>query len=144
MLASGDIRTSSYIKMTIFFKRTTTSMRAPRTPCERLPNHNHKEKFCRWTSYSDTLVAWAIPSVTPSPLTSQQECEACLESRPTPQDGTNILGLVSRDLALQSTRRRDVGVQRFDDSLNSAHHIAYRISLRSVSMPAPRCPLLKV
>ena len=29
-------------------------------------------------------------------------------------------------------------VQRFDDSLNSAIHITYRISLRSSSMPEPR------
>jgi hypothetical protein len=35
-------------------------------------------------------------------------------------------------------------VQRFDDSLNSAIHITYRISLRSSSMPEPRDPLLKV
>jgi hypothetical protein len=35
-------------------------------------------------------------------------------------------------------------VQRFDDSLNSAIHTTYRISLRSSSMPEPRDPLLKV
>ena len=35
-------------------------------------------------------------------------------------------------------------VQRFDDSLNSAIHITYRISLRSSSMQEPRDPLLKV
>src|SRR5690606_33219935 len=35
-------------------------------------------------------------------------------------------------------------VRRFDDSLNSAIHITYRISLRSSSMPEPRDPLLKV
>ncbi|KAF2663135.1 hypothetical protein BT63DRAFT_380358 [Microthyrium microscopicum] len=35
-------------------------------------------------------------------------------------------------------------VQKFDDSLNSAIHITYRISLRSSSMPEPRDPLLKV
>ncbi|PLB42880.1 hypothetical protein P170DRAFT_371246, partial [Aspergillus steynii IBT 23096] len=35
-------------------------------------------------------------------------------------------------------------VQRLDDSLNSAIHINYRISLRSSSMPEPRDPLLKV
>src|SRR3712207_8616457 len=32
-------------------------------------------------------------------------------------------------------------VQRFDDSLNSAIHTTYRISLRSSSMPEPRDPL---
>ena len=35
-------------------------------------------------------------------------------------------------------------VQRFDDSLISAIHITYRISLRSSSMREPRDPLLKV
>ena len=35
-------------------------------------------------------------------------------------------------------------VQRFDDSLNSAIHITYRISLRSSSLPEPRDLLLKV
>ena len=35
-------------------------------------------------------------------------------------------------------------VQRLDDSLNSAIHITYRISLRSSSMREPRDPLLKV
>ncbi len=35
-------------------------------------------------------------------------------------------------------------VQRLDDSLNSAIHTSYRISLRSSSMPEPRDPLLWV
>ena len=35
-------------------------------------------------------------------------------------------------------------VQRFDDSLNSAIHTKYRISLRSSSLREPRYPLLKV
>ena len=35
-------------------------------------------------------------------------------------------------------------VQKFDDSLNSAIHITYRISLRSSSLREPRYPLLRV
>ena len=35
-------------------------------------------------------------------------------------------------------------VQSFDDSLNSAIHITYRISLRSSSLREPRYPLLRV
>ena len=35
-------------------------------------------------------------------------------------------------------------VQEFDDSLNPAIHITYRISLRSSSLREPRYPLLKV
>jgi hypothetical protein len=34
-------------------------------------------------------------------------------------------------------------VQKFDDSLNSAIRITYRISLRSSSKPEPRYPLLR-
>ena len=34
-------------------------------------------------------------------------------------------------------------VQRFDDSLNPAIHITYRISLRSSSLPEPRDPPLR-
>ena len=34
-------------------------------------------------------------------------------------------------------------VQRFDDSLNPAIHITYRISLRSSSSPEPRDPPLR-
>ena len=35
-------------------------------------------------------------------------------------------------------------VQSFDDSLNSAIHTTYRISLRSSSLREPRYPLLRV
>ena len=35
-------------------------------------------------------------------------------------------------------------VQRFDDSLNSAIHITYRILLRSSSLWEPRYPSLKI
>lgn len=44
----------------------------------------------------------------------------------------------------QGIPRGAMCVQRFDDSLNSAIHTTYRISLRSSSMPEPRDPLLKV
>ena len=40
--------------------------------------------------------------------------------------------------------RGAICVQRFDESLSTAVHITYRISLRSSSMPEPRDPLLKV
>lgn len=45
---------------------------------------------------------------------------------------------------LQGIPRSARCVQRFDDSLNSAIHITYRISLRSSSMREPRDPLLKL
>ena len=40
--------------------------------------------------------------------------------------------------------RSAICVQRFDDSLNSAIRITYRISLRSSSLREPRYPLLRV
>ena len=39
--------------------------------------------------------------------------------------------------------RAAICVQRFDDSLNPAIHITYRISLRSSSLPEPRDPPLR-
>ncbi|KDQ49124.1 hypothetical protein JAAARDRAFT_143883 [Jaapia argillacea MUCL 33604] len=45
---------------------------------------------------------------------------------------------------LQGIPRSARCVQKLDDSLNSAIHISYRISLRSSSMREPRDPLLKV
>ena len=42
------------------------------------------------------------------------------------------------------SRKRQYAFKVFDDSLNSAIHITYRISLRSSSLREPRYPLLKV
>ena len=47
-------------------------------------------------------------------------------------------GMLSRELESATC------VQRFDDSLNSAIRITYRISLRSSSLWEPRYPLLRV
>ena len=71
------------------------------------------------------------------------------ELRPGPQTpNAKQLGLKGRnDARIGMPTRILMGamcVQRFDDSLNSAIHITYRISLRSSSMPEPRDPLLKV
>ena len=45
---------------------------------------------------------------------------------------------------LRVLARSAMCVQGFDDSLNSAIHITYRISLRSSSLQEPRHPPLKV
>ena len=63
------------------------------------------------------------------------------------RDGTNPTGGRLRDTQTGMPLGIPRGarcVQRFDDSLNSAIHITYRISLRSSSMREPRDPLLKV
>ena len=44
----------------------------------------------------------------------------------------------------QAYPKSAICVQRFDDSLNSAIRITYRISLRSSSLREPRYPLLRV
>ena len=54
--------------------------------------------------------------------------------------------LMTLKQACSTTRRRwsAICVQEFDDSLNPAIHITFRISLRSSSLREPRYPLLKV
>ena len=75
----------------------------------------------------------------------------CFEASPTRRGETNA----QHQAELEGTNDARTGmphgiprgamcVQRFDDSLNSAIHTTYRISLRSSSMPEPRDPLLKV
>ena len=54
------------------------------------------------------------------------------------------MGTTLKEACYQGTPDSAVCVQRFDDSLNSAIRITYRISLRSSSLREPRHPLLKV
>ena len=49
-----------------------------------------------------------------------------------------------KDTCFQAYPRSAICVQRFDDSLNSAIRITYRILLRSSSLREPRYPLLRV
>ena len=82
--------------------------------------------------------------------------QACVRNKPQASPRTwlqaNLLWKKpgSRDIQdtqtgmLQGIPRSARCVQRFDDSLNSAIHITYRISLRSSSMGEPRDPLSKV
>jgi hypothetical protein len=58
-----------------------------------------------------------------------------------------LLDLVKTDTqrgVLSGIPESAICVQRFDDSLNSAIRITYRISLRSSSLHDPRYPLLRV
>ena len=86
----------------------------------------------------------------PHTLEDQTRCRRCL-SGPSPGRGTRP----NTQAGLEGSNDARTGmppgipggamcVQRLDDSLNSAIHITYRISLRSSSMPEPRDPLLKV
>jgi hypothetical protein len=68
-----------------------------------------------------------------------------------PRRGSGSSQHQARGLGRRSDARSDMPsgipegamcVQKLDDSLNSAIHIIYRISLRSSSMPEPRDPLL--
>jgi hypothetical protein len=51
---------------------------------------------------------------------------------------------ILREVCSQDYPESAICVQRFDDSLNSAIRITYRISLRSSSVREPRYPLLRV
>ena len=51
---------------------------------------------------------------------------------------------ILREACSQGYPESAICVQRFDDSLNSAIRITYRISLRSSSLREPRYPLLRV
>ena len=86
----------------------------------------------------------------PHTLEDRTRCRRCL-SGPSPggdDDPTHKPGLMGSNDARTGMPPGMPGgamcVQRLDDSLNSAIHINYRISLRSSSMPEPRDPLLKV
>ena len=51
---------------------------------------------------------------------------------------------ILKEACSQGYPKSAICVQRFDDSLNSAIRITYRISLRSSSLREPRYPLLRV
>jgi len=51
---------------------------------------------------------------------------------------------ILKEACSQAYPESAICVQRFDDSLNSAIRITYRISLRSSSLHDPRYPLLRV
>src|SRR6185436_15414103 len=57
-----------------------------------------------------------------------------------------VMGLkpIVSEVCSQGYPESAICVQRFDDSLNSAIRITYRISLRSSSLREPRYPLLTV
>ena len=101
-------------------------------------------------------VGWRRPGLQervtkPHTLEDRTRCRRCL-SGPSPADGgrwpnTQAVLEGSNDARTGMPSGIPEGamcVQRFDDSLNSAIRITYRISLRSSSMPEPRDPLLKV
>jgi hypothetical protein len=61
-----------------------------------------------------------------------------------PTRGGVCLKPVLKEACSQVYPESAICVQRFDDSLNSAIRITYRISLRSSSLREPRYPLLTV
>ena len=87
----------------------------------------------------------------PHTLEDRTRCRRCLSGPPPDERGAKP----NTQAVLEGSNDARTGmppgipggamcVQRLDDSLNSAIHITYRISLRSSSMPEPRDPLLKV
>ena len=58
--------------------------------------------------------------------------------------GKSEIEVILKEAYSQAYPKSATCVQRFDDSLNSAIRITYRISLRSSSSREPRYPLLRV
>jgi hypothetical protein len=85
------------------------------------------------------------------PLRQAQKCPYLepVDAVRTPRGGSFIINQFeeftdSQTGMLPGIPRSAMCVQRLDDSLNSAIHITYRISLRSSSLREPRDPLSKV
>ena len=64
--------------------------------------------------------------------------------RPRPQGRVSVESMTLKEAYSVPKHTSAICVQSFDDSLNSAIHITYRISLRSSSLREPRYPLLRV
>ena len=64
--------------------------------------------------------------------------------RPRPQRRVSVESMTLKEAYSVPKHTSAICVQSFDDSLNSAIHITYRISLRSSSLREPRDPLSKV
>ena len=62
----------------------------------------------------------------------------------TPKEAVRFKSMTLKEAYSVPKHTSAICVQSFDDSLNSAIHITYRISLRSSSLREPRYPLLKV
>ena len=61
-----------------------------------------------------------------------------------PQGRVSVESMTLKEAYSVPKHTSAICVQSFDDSLNSAIHITYRISLRSSSLREPRYPLLRV
>ena len=101
--------------------------------------------------YYKSIRNYNKPSEMPLRFNTKTLAANCFKASPNTRERTNT----QHQAKLEGTNDARTGmphgiprgamcVQRFDDSLNSAIHITYRISLRSSSMPEPRDPLLKV
>ena len=62
----------------------------------------------------------------------------------TPKEAVRFKSMTLKEAYSVPKHTSAICVQSFDDSLNSAIHITYRISLRSSSLREPRYPLLRV
>jgi hypothetical protein len=78
---------------------------------------------------------------------ARRSCSACtrMSLQLSPQArGRRWVEPILREACSRAYPESAICVQRFDDSLNSAIRITYRISLRSSSLREPRYPLLRV
>ena len=78
------------------------------------------------------------------PLSLKRPSLHCDAQCPYPQESMSFKSMTLKKAYSVPKHTSAICVQSFDDSLNSAIHITYRISLRSSSLREPRYPLLRV
>ena len=81
------------------------------------------------------------------PSFKRPDCETIVTPnihRLTPKEAVRFKSMTLKEAYSVPKHTSAICVQSFDDSLNSAIHITYRISLRSSSLREPRYPLLRV
>ena len=111
------------------------------------PNHKHQTRV-RNHAETQSLLTTSSETETAPPhsfrrprSTNKRDRDA---QRPRPQGRVSVESMTLKEAYSVPKHTSAICVQSFDDSLNSAIHITYRISLRSSSLREPRYPLLRV
>ena len=101
----------------------------------------HVETFALLATSSTLYATKALPLRLRRPGTRDYEPVTPIDH---PQERVRCKSVTLRKAYSVPKHTSAICVQSFDDSLNSAIHITYRISLRSSSLREPRYPLLRV
>ena len=99
----------------------------------------------RTAQRASLIIRWQYASGDVAARTTPCTRTPMLQPRlPTSGEGVRCESMTLKEAFSVPKHTSAMCVQSFDDSLNSAIHTTYRISLRSSSMREPRYPLLKV